>query len=38
MLLREELKSTQMARGELVATYLTKFTQIRDELAAVGKL
>jgi hypothetical protein len=37
MLLREKLKSTKMARGELVVTYLTKFTQIRDELATVGE-
>jgi hypothetical protein len=35
MLLREKLSSTKMAKGELVVTYLTKFTQIRDELAAV---
>jgi hypothetical protein len=26
-----------MARGETVATYPTKFTQIRDELAIVGE-
>jgi hypothetical protein len=37
MLLREKLRSTKMARGDSVATYLTKFTQIRDELAAVGE-
>jgi hypothetical protein len=37
MLLREKLRSTKMARGESVATYLTKFTQIRDELAVVGE-
>jgi hypothetical protein len=33
MLLGEKLESTKMARGDFVATYLTKFTQIRDELA-----
>jgi hypothetical protein len=33
MLLREKLKSTKMARE----SHLTKFTQIRDELAAVGE-
>jgi hypothetical protein len=37
MLLREKLRSTKMAKGESVVTYLTKFTQIRDELGAVGK-
>jgi hypothetical protein len=37
MLLREKLRSTKMARGDFVATYLTKFTQIRDELATVGE-
>jgi 2-phosphoglycerate kinase len=35
MLLREKLRSTKMAKGESVVTYLTKFTQIRDELATV---
>jgi hypothetical protein len=37
MLLKEKLRSTKMATGESVVTYLTKFTQIRDELAAVGE-
>jgi hypothetical protein len=37
MLLGEKLGSTKMAKGDSVATYLTKFTQIRDELAAVGE-
>jgi hypothetical protein len=37
MLLREKLRSTKMAKGESVVSYLTKFTQIRDELAAVGE-
>jgi hypothetical protein len=37
MLLREKLRSTKMAKGESVVTYLTKFTQIRDELAVVGE-
>jgi hypothetical protein len=35
MLLREKLRSMKMANGELVVTYLTKFTQIGDELAVV---
>ena len=37
MLLREKLRSTKMAKGESVVTYITKFTQIRDELAVVGE-
>ena len=35
MLLREKLRSTKKAKGESVVTFLTKFTQIRDELAVV---
>jgi hypothetical protein len=38
MLLREKLRSTKMAKGESVVTYLTKFTQIRDELAIVREV
>jgi hypothetical protein len=38
MMLREKLRSTKMARGDIVASYLTKFTQIRDELVAVGEV
>jgi hypothetical protein len=37
MLLREKLKSTKMAKGESQVRYLTKFTQIKDELAVVGE-
>jgi hypothetical protein len=37
MLLKEKLRSTKMAKRELVVTYLTKFTLIRDERAAVGE-
>jgi hypothetical protein len=37
MLLKEKLRSTKMAKGESVVTYLTKFTQIKDELAVVGE-
>jgi hypothetical protein len=37
MLRREKLRSTKMAKGESVITYLTKFIQIRDELAVVGE-
>jgi hypothetical protein len=38
MLPKEKLRSTKMAKGDSVATYLTKFTQIRDELVAVGEI
>jgi len=37
MLLREKLRSTKMAKGESVVTYLTKFTHIGDELVGVGE-
>jgi hypothetical protein len=37
MLLREKLRSTKMAKEESKVTYLTKFTQIQDELAVVGE-
>jgi hypothetical protein len=38
MLLRETLRSTNMARGDSVATYPTKFTRIRDEMEVVGEI
>jgi hypothetical protein len=37
MVLKEKLRSTKMAKGESMVTYLTKFIQIRYELAAVGE-
>jgi hypothetical protein len=37
MVLCERLSGTKMAKGEGVVPYLTGITQIRDELAAVGK-
>jgi hypothetical protein len=37
MVLRERLRSSKMAKGEGVVPYLTRLTQIRDELAAVGE-
>jgi hypothetical protein len=37
MVLQERLRSTKMAKGEGVVHYLTRLTQIRDELAAVGE-
>ena len=36
-MLREKLRSTRMARGESVTTYLTRVSHVRDELAAVGE-
>ena len=38
MVLREKLRSTRMARGESVTAYLTRVSQVRDELAAVGEM
>lgn len=37
MVLREKLRSTRMARGESMTTYLTRVSQVWDELAAVGE-
>jgi hypothetical protein len=37
MLLKDKLKSTKMAKGESMVTYLTKFTRIKEELAVVGE-
>ena len=36
MVLREKLKSIKMVKDEGMATYLTRITQVRDELAVVG--
>ena len=36
MVLREKLKSVKMVKGEVVMTYLTRISQVRDELAVVG--
>ena len=32
------MRSTKMARGEAVTSYLTRVSQVRDELAAVGEV
>jgi hypothetical protein len=37
MVLREKLKSIKMTKDENVVTYLTRLTQVRDELGAVGE-
>ena len=36
MVLREKLKSIKMVKGEVVMTYLTRISQVTDELAAFG--
>ena len=38
MVLREKLKSIKMAKVEGVITYLTRVSQVRDELATVGEV
>ena len=38
MVLREKLKSIKMAKGEVVISYLTRISQVRDELATVGEV
>ena len=38
MVLREKLKSIKMAKVEGVIPYLTRISQVRDELAAVGEV
>jgi DNA gyrase/topoisomerase IV subunit A len=37
MVLREKLKSIKMTKAENVITYLTRLTQVRDELGVVGE-
>ena len=36
LVLEDKLKSTKMIKGEGVTSYLTRLSQVRDELAAVG--
>ena len=36
MVLREKLKNVKMVKGEACITYLTRISQVRDELAAIG--
>jgi hypothetical protein len=38
MVLREKLKGIKMTKTENVTTYLTKITQVRDELGVVGEV
>ena len=37
MVLREKLKSTRMNKGENMVSYLTRITEVRDELGAMGE-
>ena len=36
MVLQERMHNTKMAKGEVVVPYLTRLTQIKDELGVVG--
>ena len=38
MALKEKLQGTKMAKGEGVASFLTRVAQVKDELAAVGEV
>jgi hypothetical protein len=38
MVLKDKLKSIQMLESESVTSYLGRFTQIRDELAAIEEI
>jgi hypothetical protein len=38
MALKDKLHDTKMGKGESVASYLTRVSQVKDELAAVGEV
>jgi hypothetical protein len=38
MVLQEKLRGTKMEKTDTVTSFLTRFSQIRDELAAVGEI
>ena len=38
MVLREKSKNVHMSKGEGMDSYITKITQVRDELAAMGEV
>ena len=38
MVLREKLRSTKMAKGESITSYLTRVSQVRDELVAIEEV
>ena len=37
LVLRDKLKSIQMQKNETIPQYLSRFTQVRDELGGVGE-
>ena len=37
MVLREKMRNIKMAETESVSSYLTRITQVRDELSAIGE-
>jgi hypothetical protein len=38
MVLQEKLRGTRMTKTDTVTSFLMRFSQIRDELAAVGEI
>lgn len=38
MVMRDHAHNTRMAKGDNIASYLTKITQLRDEMAVVGEI
>lgn len=38
MVLRKKVRNTKMTKTDMVTSYLTKITQVRDELAAMGEV
>ena len=38
IVLRDKLYSTKIAKGESVTSYLTSLTQLRDEMATIGRI
>ena len=37
MLLRDKLRNTKMTNSDIVTTYLTRISHVRDELVAIGE-
>jgi hypothetical protein len=37
LVLKEKLRNIKMGKSELVVSYLTRFTQVKDELTGVGE-
>ena len=38
MVLHENLRNTNITKADMVTSYLTKITQLRDELATLGEI